>query len=131
METAVWLAKLGKQVSVVEFTDQIMGGTKNTPIGDIEMAHLYADYYDIHMEFIQTWGCCCQISVCIRSRWPLLKELPIASLKTVKNFPAPCFSRWTKCMITLIFAIRSILHSRSCTGSIRETTRRQQSGRHF
>ena len=26
-----------------------MGGTKNTPIGDIEMAHLYADYYDIHM----------------------------------------------------------------------------------
>ena len=49
METAIWLAKLGKQVSVVEFTDQIMGGTKNTPIGDIEMAHLYTDYYDIHM----------------------------------------------------------------------------------
>lgn len=49
METAIWMAKLGKQVSVVEFTDQIMGGTKNTPIGDIEMAHLYTDYYDIHM----------------------------------------------------------------------------------
>lgn len=49
METAVWLAKLGKQVSVVEFTDQIMGGTKNAPVGDIEMAHLYADYYKMHM----------------------------------------------------------------------------------
>ena len=49
METAIWLAKLGKDVSVVEFTDQIMGGTKNTPVGDIEMAHLYADYYSIHM----------------------------------------------------------------------------------
>lgn len=49
METAVWLAKIGKKNSVIEFTDQIMGGTKNTPIGDIEMAHLYAEYYGMNM----------------------------------------------------------------------------------
>lgn len=49
METAIWLAKMGKKVSVIEFTDQIMGGTKNTPVGDIEMAHLYAEYYGMNM----------------------------------------------------------------------------------
>lgn len=50
METAIWLAKLGKKVSVVEFTGQIMGGTKNSPIGDIEMAKLYTEYFNIDLK---------------------------------------------------------------------------------
>lgn len=53
METAIWLAKNGKRVSVVEFTNQIMGGTKNSPVGDIEMAHLYVNYYKIH-QYMET-----------------------------------------------------------------------------
>ena len=49
METAVWLAKMGKQVSVVEFTGQIMGGRTVTPISDIEMVELYIEKYHIDL----------------------------------------------------------------------------------
>ena len=49
METAIWLAKNGKKVSVVEYTDTLMGGSKNSPAGDMEMVELYIDFYHIDM----------------------------------------------------------------------------------
>ena len=47
MGTAVWLAKMDKQVSVVEFTGQIMGGRTVPPISDIEAVELYIEKYHI------------------------------------------------------------------------------------
>ena len=49
METAIWLARMGKNVSVVEFTDTIMGGSEVTPHGDIDMVESYIKFYHIDM----------------------------------------------------------------------------------
>lgn len=49
METAIWLAREGKTVSVVERGDLIMGGLRCSPSGDISMAKRYIEYYGIDL----------------------------------------------------------------------------------
>lgn len=49
IETAIWLAKEGRQVTVVEYTDTIMGGLRCSPSGDISMAKHYIAYYGIDL----------------------------------------------------------------------------------
>lgn len=49
METAIWLSKKGKYVSVVEYTDKIMGGKGNVAGGDYSMVMNYIKYYNITM----------------------------------------------------------------------------------
>lgn len=49
IETAIWLAREGKAVSVIEGTDTIMGGLRCSPSGDISMAKRYIEYYGIDL----------------------------------------------------------------------------------
>lgn len=49
IETAIWLAKEGRQVCVIEGTDTIMGGLRCSPSGDISMAKRYIAYYGIDL----------------------------------------------------------------------------------
>ncbi len=51
METAISLAKNGKKVSVIELTDTMMGGSRNTYAGDHHMVASYIEYYGIDMYF--------------------------------------------------------------------------------
>ena len=101
---------------------------KNLPLGEVQMKTLGIMTHDevyTNLGLLLSDQCVHTIKVAA------LKELLRASLKTGENFPALCFSRWMKYMIILIFVIRSILHSRNCTGLTREIIRKQQSGRHF
>ena len=49
IETAVWLAKEGKKVSVIQRSERIMGGLRWSPSGDISMAKHYISYYGIDL----------------------------------------------------------------------------------
>ncbi len=49
IETAVWLAKEGRKVSVVQRSERIMGGLRWSPSGDISMAKHYINYYGIDL----------------------------------------------------------------------------------
>ena len=51
METAIWLSKANKKVSVVEFTNNYMGGKGNVAGGDYTMVRDYIKYYNINMNY--------------------------------------------------------------------------------